>query len=132
MICDLIFPTDSHSFLSPHLAIAKHQNSRCFTNLLKWKYIFWEGERGLVCLQIKRGSNSSAIVFIPHNVDWVENQFDLLFGLGEDTLFAWGTGYIEAGWGIGDILSMARSEQPRLVKVGERALQWDMARGFWV
>ena len=33
---------------------------------------------------------------------------------------------------MGDITSLAGSEQPRLVKVGEVALQCDMARGFWV
>ena len=33
---------------------------------------------------------------------------------------------------MGDIPSLAGSEQPRLVKVVEGALQWNMAKGFWV
>ena len=33
-------------------------------------------------------------------------------------------------WGMGDIPSPAGSEQPRLVKVGKGALQWDMPEVF--
>ena len=47
------------------------------------------------CVQVPRGH--SAIVFIPHNVDLSGDQFGLLIGLGQDTSFAWGTGYIEVG-----------------------------------
>ena len=54
--------------------------------------------------------------------DWVQAGY----------LICMGSGYIEAGWGMGDIPSLAGSEQPRLVKVGQGALQWDMARGFGV
>ena len=56
--------------------------------------------------------------------------FDLLTGFQQDTLFAWGTDYIEAGWGMGGILSQVGSEQPRLLKVGEGALRWHMAEAF--
>ena len=42
-------PSDRISFLSPHLAIAKHWKSRHFTNLLKQKYIFRERKRIHVC-----------------------------------------------------------------------------------
>ena len=31
---------------------------------------------------------------MPHNATCVETQFDLLFGLGQETLFAWETGYM--------------------------------------
>ena len=50
-------------------------------------------------------------------------QFDLLLGLGWETLFAWGAGDLVAGRGMGNTPSLAESEQPRLVKVGEGALQ---------
>ena len=53
----------------------------------------------------------------------METQFDLLIDLGQDTLFAWGTGYIKAGRGMGNVSSLTGSEQSRLVKVGEGALQ---------
>ena len=49
--------------------------------------------------------------------------FDLLIGFRQDTLFAWGTGYIKAGRGMGNVSSLAGSEQPRLVKVGGGTLQ---------
>lgn len=59
----------------------------------------------------------------------METQFDLLLGLGQDTLFACGTGYMVAWRGMGDIPSLEEREQPRPVKVGEGVLQGDMARG---
>ena len=52
----------------------------------------------------------------------METQFDLI-GLKQDTSFAWGTGYIASGCRVADIPSLAESEQLRLVKVGEGALQ---------
>ena len=71
-------------------------------------------------MQVKRGPDSCTIIFIPHEVDLsgdhispapdpytcvsaecclisVWGIFDLLIGLGQDTLFAWGIGYIEVG-----------------------------------
>ena len=48
-----------HSLLSLCLALTKHWNGRCFTNLLKWKYIFRKGERGLTCVQVKKRAWSS-------------------------------------------------------------------------
>ena len=53
----------------------------------------------------------------------METQCDLLTGLGQDTLSAWGRAYMMARRGMGDISSLAGSEQPRLVKVGEGTLQ---------
>ena len=54
----------------------------------------------------------------------METQSDLLIGLGQDTLFAWGTGYMVAGGGVRNhhTPSLAGSEQPRLFKLGEGAL----------
>ena len=112
----------NHGFLGSCLAVEKHWNGRCLTDLLKWKYIFRKSEDS--CAQVKKRAQLSAT--------WVETQFDFLICLGQDTLFAWGIGYMVAGWGMGDIPSLAGSEQPRLVKVVEGALQWNMAKGFWV
>ena len=70
----------------------------------------------------------------------METQFDLLIGLGQDTLFAWGTGYIGAGEEWATFLpSLAGSEQPKLVKVGEgyynetwpEALVFNLLEGDW-
>ena len=47
----------------------------------------------------KESLTHSAIVLIPHGVTWVETQSDLI-GLGQDTLFAWGTGYTVADGGV--------------------------------
>ena len=65
----------------------------------------------------------SAVVFIPKSATRVEPPFALLIGVGQDTLFAWGTGYMVARWGMGHIPSLAGSEQPGLVKVEEGAVQ---------
>lgn len=77
----------------------------------------------------KKSRTYSAIAFIPQRATPVETQFDLLLGLGQDTLFACGTGYMVAWRGMGDIPSLEEREQPRPVKVGEGVLQGDMARG---
>lgn len=38
----------------PCLIVTKHWKGRCFTNLLKQKDIFREGEKGLTCAQVKK------------------------------------------------------------------------------
>ena len=50
----------------------------------------------------------------------METQFDLPIGLEQGEQVAWGTGYMVARGGVG---SLAGSEQPRMAKVGEGALQ---------
>ena len=135
-------------FPCPHPAITKYWKGGHFTNLLKWKYLF--RERECVCVCVKEGPISLLQLFLyplaAHPVSpvpahppvckgWVlfdlcVGIFDLLISLGQDTLFAWGTGYMEAGRGMGNIPSLVGSEQPRLLKVEEGTLQWALARDF--
>ena len=60
----------NHIFLSPFLTVAKHWNGGHFTNLLKLKYIFSEGEsrRESACMCARKSEKDSpphfTVVFI--------------------------------------------------------------------
>lgn len=59
---------------------------------IKAKVIFREGERGLMCMQVKRRARLTLqLSLYPAMKTSVETQFNLLVGLGKDNLSAWGT-----------------------------------------
>ena len=144
---------DRFSFLGPRLAIAKHWNCRCFTNVLKQKYIF--RERELTCIQVeKRDWLTLQFVLIPHEADLSGDPISpaptpILCLRAEYCLILYGAylifwlvlgriPYLHGeqviqcdGGGVCNIPSLEGSEQPMLGKVGEGALQWDGGQRLW-
>lgn len=83
----------------------------------------------------EQGPNSPVPASYTMHKGWVLFDFYMEHIWSSDQFWAgypvcMGNRLYRGGWGMGDILSLVGSQQPRLFKLGEGTLHWEMTRGF--